>query len=70
MLCQKDATPSQELLSLNPEITGLTEIVDFKRFYGTRAQYRVACSRHSRGKKIRYDTVSCRGGVGEKTSWE
>jgi len=34
MLCQEKANPSQELLSSNTGILGLTEIVDFKRVYG------------------------------------
>lgn len=33
MLCQEKANLSQELLSSNPGIIGLTEIVDFKRVY-------------------------------------
>lgn len=34
MLCQEKANPSRELLSSNPGIIGLTEIVDFKRVCG------------------------------------
>ena len=33
LLCQEKVNPPQELLSQNPEITGLTEIVDFKSVY-------------------------------------
>ena len=32
ILCQEKASPYPGLLSLNPGVTGLTEIVGFKRF--------------------------------------
>ena len=33
--CQESANPSEEVLSLNPEISGFTEMVNRKSFYGT-----------------------------------
>lgn len=57
ILCQENANASQEFLSRNPEITGLTEIVDFKSFHGT-----AVCSCRTSDHDAEYETSTGRGG--------